>query len=140
MARSLTPLPVDSLHLIIYMVFKRYIMPDRTRIPVVFYSTASGSVPVLDWMRELDREDRRRIGLDLLRVQENWPIGMPVCRSLGEGLWEVRNSLQNGRIARLIFTLHRGEIYVLHGFFKKTQKTPPQDMVLARRRMKEVLA
>lgn len=114
-------------------------MLDGTRIPVVFYMTASGSVPVRDWMRKMEREDRRRIGLDLLRVQENWPIGMPLCRSLGGGLWEARSSLGNGRIARLIFCMRGSEIYVLHGYIKKTQKTPPQELALARKRMKEVL-
>ena len=105
----------------------------------VFYRTANGAVPVLEWLRDMAREDRRQLGLDLLRVQENWPIGMPLCRNLGGGLWEVRSSLHGGRIARLLFCLHAGEVFVLHGFIKKTQKTPPQDLQLAGKRMKEVL-
>lgn len=107
--------------------------------PVVFYQTAAGHVPVLEWIRSLDAADRKGIGLDLLRVQENWPIGMPLCRSLGKGLWEVRSSLKGGRIARLLFCTHGNEIYVLHGFLKTTQKTPPQDLALAHKRMKDVL-
>jgi len=94
---------------------------------------------VREWLRDFDREDRRQLGLDLLRVQENWPIGMPLCRSLGNGLWEVRSSLRGGRIARLLFCLNAGEIYVLHGFVKKTQKTPAEDLKLAQKRMKDVL-
>lgn len=113
-------------------------MPDSVSLPVVFYRTSSGAVPVLEWLRALDHPARREIGLDLLRVQENWPIGMPLCRNLGSGLWEVRSTLPNGRIARLLFCVHAGEIYVLHGFIKKTQKTPSQDLALARKRMKEV--
>jgi phage-related protein len=108
-------------------------------LTVVFYQTSISRVPVLDWLRELDRDDRKRIGADLLRVQENWPIGMPICKSLGAGLWEVRTSLQNGRIARVIFCLQGSEIYVLHGFLKTAQKTPQQDLDMARKRMKEVL-
>lgn len=108
-------------------------------LPVIFYSTASGTVPVLDWLRDMDKEDRRQLGLDLLRVQENWPIGMPLCRNLGGGLWEVRSSLRGGRIARLLFCLNDGEIFVLHAFLKKTQKTPVQDLKLAEKRMKEDL-
>jgi phage-related protein len=114
-------------------------MIDAAALPVVFYQTAGGAVPVRAWLRELDREDRRQLGLDLLRVQENWPIGMPLCKSLGGGLWEVRSSLQGGRTARLIFCLHAGEIYILHGFIKKTQKTPAHNMALVRKRMKEIL-
>ena len=64
---------------------------------------------------------------------------MPLCRSLGGGMWEVRSSLLGGKIARLLFCLHGGEIFVLHGFIKKTQKTPAQDLKLAEKRMKEVL-
>jgi phage-related protein len=108
-------------------------------LTAVFYQSASGRAPVLEWLRELDARDRKQIGLDLLRVQENWPIGMPVCKSLGDGLWEVRSGLAGGRIARLMFCLADGEIYVLHGFMKTTQKTPPQDLELARKRMKDIL-
>ena len=108
-------------------------------LPVVFYKTASGSVPVLEWLRDIDKESRRRLGLDLLRVQENWPLGMPLCRSLGGGLWEVRSTLSGGRSARLLFCMHSGEIFVLHGFIKKTRKTPATELSLAGKRMKEVL-
>jgi phage-related protein len=105
----------------------------------VFYQTEARRVPVLEWLRDLERLDRKQVGLDLLRVQENWPIGMPVSKSLGKGLWEVRSNLSGGRIARVIFCLRGNEIYILHGFLKTTQKTPKQDLELARRRMKEVL-
>lgn len=114
-------------------------MVQPVLLTVVFYQTTSGAVPVLEWLRGMGREDRREIGLDLLRVQENWPIGMPLCRSLGGGLWEARSSLRGGRIARLLFCLNAEEIFVLHGFIKKTQKTPAQDLKLAEKRMKEVL-
>jgi phage-related protein len=108
-------------------------------LPVVFYKSSAGKVPVLEWVREMEAADRKQIGLDLLRVQENWPIGMPVCRSLGAGLWEVRCNLIGGRIARVLFCLAHGEVYVLHGFLKTTQKTPLHDLDLAKKRMKEVL-
>ena len=47
---------------------------------------------------------------------------MPLCRNLGEGLWEVRSSLPSRRIARVLFCLVKGEMVLLHGFIKKTQK------------------
>ena len=62
-------------------------------IPVRFYRTEVGSEPVLEWLRSLDRGDRRVIGLHLMRVQFGWPIGMPLVRSLKNGLWEVRSTL-----------------------------------------------
>jgi len=65
---------------------------------------------------------------------------MPLCRPLGNGLWEVRSSLPSRRIARLLFFVDGGRIGVVHGFIKKTQKTPADDLDLARQRMKEMQA
>lgn len=107
------------------------------KIPVVFYQTEGGADVVLDWIRELNDGDRGAIGQDLMRVQYRWPVGMPLCKSLGQGLWEVRVGLPSKRIARLIFSMREGRILVLHGFIKKTQKTPPADLDLARKRDKE---
>jgi len=109
-----------------------------TEIPVFFYRTSGGVEPVLDWLRELPTQDKRAIGIDLSTVQFGWPIGMPLCRPLGGGLWEVRSSLPSRRIARLLFFAEDGRIGVVHGFIKKTQKTPPEDIALARKRMKEM--
>lgn len=107
------------------------------QIPAVFYATAAGNVPVLDWLKELPAEERRAIGLDLQRVQFRWPVGMPLCRALGHGIWEVRTTLPT-RIARLLLCFHDGQIVILHGFIKKTQKTPDDDFDLAIRRKKEI--
>ena len=107
------------------------------KIPVVFYRTQGGAEVVRDWLRSLDDTDRHAVGLDLMRVQYRWPVGMPLCRALGDGLWEVRTSLPSGRIARVLFSVQQGCILVLHGFIKKTQKTPPDDLALARRRNRE---
>jgi len=107
-------------------------------IPVRFYRTAAGREPVLEWLRGLDKEDRRAIGLDLMRVQFGWPIGMPLVRTLKNGLWEVRSILPSRRIARLILCFHDDNIVVLHGFIKKTQRTHHEDLTLARQRMREV--
>src|ERR1700733_5160401 len=107
-------------------------------MPVRFYLTEAGGSPVLDWLRGLDKGDRRAIGLDLMRVQFGWPIGRPLVGSLKDGLWEVRASLPSQRIALLILFFHDEMLVVLHGFIKKTQKTPTGDLALAKRRMKEI--
>jgi phage-related protein len=108
-------------------------MPGKAprKVPVVFYRTRSGVEAVRDWLRGLDEADRNVIGQDLMRVQYRWPVGMPLCRALGEGLWEVRSSLPSNRIARVLFSVHQGRIVALHGFIKKTQKTPADDLALA---------
>jgi phage-related protein len=107
-------------------------------VPVRFYRSEAGTEPVLEWLRGLSKEDRRAIGLDLMRVQFGWPIGMPLVRSLKDGLWEARSTLPSQRIARLILCFHEQTLIVLHGFIKKTQKIPANDLALAKRRMKEV--
>jgi len=111
---------------------------QHPEVPVRFYRTEAGGSPVLDWLRGLDKDDRRAIGLDLMRVQFGWPIGRPLVGSLKDGLWEVRSTLPSQRIARLILCFHDRVLVVLHGFIKKTQKTPADDLALAKRRMKEV--
>jgi len=107
------------------------------RIPVVFYRTAAGSEVVRDWVRALDEADRNIIGQDLMRVQFRWPVGMPLCRPLSDGLWEIRSHLTGNRIARLFFCVAEGRLLALHGIIKKTQKTPQADLDLARKRKRE---
>jgi phage-related protein len=82
--------------------------------------------------------DRRAIGSDLATLQVGWPIGMPLCRSLGGGLWELRSNLPSRRTARLLFFAAEGKLGIVHGFIKKAQQTPVGDLDLARRRMKEL--
>lgn len=91
-----------------------------------------------DWLKALPVEDRRTIGHDLGSVQHGWPVGMPLCRSLGGGIWELRANLPSRRTARVLFFIYEGQIVLLHGFVKKTQRTPPGDLVLARQRAKEI--
>src|SRR5215469_18507645 len=109
---------------------------DLKRLPARFYRFDTGREPVREWLKSLDASDRRRIGEDIKDVEFSWPIGLPLVRSLGRGRWEVRSSLESGRIARVIFCVDHGEMFLLHGFIKKTQKTPQQDLDLALVRMK----
>ena len=108
------------------------------RIQLVFYCTEAGNEPVWEWLKALDRDDRLAVGLDLQRVQFRWPVGMPLCRSLGGGLWEVRTSLPSRTISRVFICFHEGVLYALHAIVKKTQQTPNEALNLARKRMKDV--
>ncbi len=128
------PLPLctifDTIHL--YMI-------DRSKkITGRFFASANGRRPVREWLLGLSKNDRRLIGKDIQKVEFGWPIGMPYCRPLGHGLWEVRSDLTGGRIARVMFCIVRGEMLLLHGFEKKTQKTPQRDIDLALRRKQEI--
>ncbi|MCV3214359.1 type II toxin-antitoxin system RelE/ParE family toxin [Plectonema radiosum NIES-515] len=107
------------------------------RIPAKFYQNENGKEPVRDWLKNLDREERRLIGADIKTVEFGFPIGMPICRPMGDGLFEVRTNLPQG-IARVLFCIHEGEMILLHGFIKKSQKTPKQELNLAKERKLEV--
>ncbi|MEA2905994.1 MAG: hypothetical protein QOI12_3381 [Alphaproteobacteria bacterium] len=108
------------------------------RLPAAFYELPSGRQPVREWIKNLERADRKIIGQDIKDVEFSWPIGMPLCRSLGGGLWEVRSDLTRGRISRVLFCPVGGQMVLLHAFIKKTQKTPQADRNLALKRMKEI--
>ena len=103
------------------------------KLPAIFFRTEAGGEPVREWLRGLLIDDRRRIGEDIKTVEFGWPVGMPVCRPLGGGIHEVRTTLARNRIARALFYIDKkGRMVLLHGFIKKTQKTPGEDLELAR--------
>ncbi|GAA0536821.1 phage-related protein [Rhizomicrobium palustre] len=104
-------------------------------IAAVFFANELGAEPVRDWLKELDKLDRTKIGEDIRTVEYGWPVGMPVCRPLGDELYKVRTKLKD-RIARVLFGIEDGEMVLLHGFIKKSQATPKSDLDLARKRQK----
>jgi phage-related protein len=108
------------------------------RLPVAFYELPSGREPVREWLKALSDEDRKIIGEDIKFIEFGWPVGMPLCRALGGGLWELRSQLTQGRISRVLFCVHGGRMVLLHAFIKKTQKTPEADLNLASKRRKDL--
>src|SRR6266481_6580343 len=110
----------------------------RKILPATFYRTAGGAEPVRKWLKVLSREDKRIVGTDIATVEFGWPVGMPTCRALTSrrGLWEVRSTLTQNRIARVLFCIYREQMVLLHSFIKKTQHTPDGDLDLAMKRMK----
>ena len=107
-------------------------------IRAAFYATGSGNEPVRSWLRDLPVPDRKVLGEDIAAVEFTWPTGMPLVRSMKQGLWEVRSTLSGNRIARILFCQSGDEMVLLHGFIKKSQKTPADDLALARKRQKEI--
>ena len=107
-------------------------------IPLAFWRLAAGREPVRDWLNDLPRDDMRTIGRDMAKVQFGWPVGLPLCRPLGGGLWEARSSLPSRREARVLFGFHDGMLIALHAVIKKAQKTRAEDLAIARQRLKEV--
>jgi antitoxin HicB len=60
------------------------------KIPLIFFRSGNGVEPVREWLKELPQAERHAVGKDLLRAQWRWPVGMPLCRPMGGGLWEIR--------------------------------------------------
>ncbi len=120
------------------IVDREVFMWTRKRVPAVFYMTTSGQEPVRRWLVSLSKEDRKAVGEDIRTVEFGCPVGMPVCRPIREGLYEVRTNLSMGRISRVLFCFHAGYMVLLHGFIKKTRKVPDQELQLAWKRKREV--
>lgn len=114
-------------------------MIDRSKkLQVQFYETPGGKEPVRDWFKDFAPDDRKIVGKDIAKVEFGWPIGMPYCRAMGGGLWEVRSNISDGRVARVLFAIVKSQMVLLHAFVKKSQRTPDRELELARKRMKDI--
>ncbi len=105
-------------------------------LKVSFYS--NGNIePVRDWLKSLEGKDKKIIGEDIKTVQYGWPLGMPLVSHIDGDIWEVRIKLEN-RIARVFFCLEKDNMVLIHGFIKKTQKTPDNEIETAKDRLKKL--
>ncbi len=109
--------------------------PRRKIIDVQFHMTGQGRLPVKEWLKKMTPADRKTIGDDIRTVELGWPIGMPLVRKIDTGLWEGRSDLSNSRISRVLFTVNGHMMILMHGFIKKSPKTPLNDLRTAKRRM-----
>ena len=105
---------------------------------VIFYRSESGVEPVREWLKELRKDDRKAVGEDIKTAQFGWPLGMPLIRKIEKGLWEVRSNITNG-IARTFFTVEKDTMILLHGFIKKSQETPLNELQTVKRRLRNIL-
>jgi phage-related protein len=113
--------------------------PQAKVLRAIFYRSEAGGEPVRNWLKgKLGKDDRFRIGVDIKKVEFGWPIGLPTCRPLTKGLWEVRTDLSSNTTARIIFFVYDGAMVLLHGFIKKTQQTPQSDIDVALKRKRKV--
>ncbi|MEX0608079.1 MAG: type II toxin-antitoxin system RelE/ParE family toxin [Balneolaceae bacterium] len=107
------------------------------KLQVKFFRSDSGREYVREWLLGLAKEDKKAIGEEIKLVQFGWPIGMPLVRKMESGMWEIRIALAK-RIARIFFTVIDDSIILVHGFIKKTQKTPEKELKTARNRIKMI--
>ena len=85
-------------------------MEPIKKLPARFYRNTRGNEPVREWLKSLTPAERRVIGKDMQKVAFGWPLGLPVCRPLGDGLWEVRRDLPARRTARVLFGIVAGQM------------------------------
>ena len=104
---------------------------------VIFFQTSAASEPVREWLSQQTKETKRIIGEDIKTVQFGWPLTLPLVGSLGGGLWEVRSTLSDKRIARVIFFIEGNAMVLINAFIKKAQKTPKPQLTLSRKRKKQ---
>ena len=108
-------------------------------LTVYFFKSPAGNEPVRDWLKLRTPEEKKAIGEDIKAVEFSWPVGYPQVAKLDKDLWEVRTNLPDG-ISRIFFTVWEQYMVLLHGIIKKTQKTPQQDLDLAKKRRNIVMA
>lgn len=111
-------------------------MEKQKKLKALFFKSGSGKEPVREWLKDFSKEEKKLIGGDIRTVEYGWPIGMPVCKGMGNGIFEVRTELKN-TIARVLFTISGSQMLLLHGFIKKQKKTPANELNTAKRRLKE---
>ena len=104
-------------------------------LDVIFFKTDMGNEPAREWLKSLSKDERRLIGEDIKTAQIGWPLGEPTVKKLESGIWEIRTDLEN-RIARVLLTKSPDALVILHGFIKKSRKTPKDDLETARKRLK----
>jgi phage-related protein len=116
---------------------KKDTKPSDNTLKAVFFETPGGNQPVRDFILGLTKEDRREVGADIKAVQRGFPMGLPLVRKERPDIWEIRSKIKDG-ICRVLFTIRGDTMILLHGFVKKTQKTPPKELDLAVERLKNL--
>ena len=103
-------------------------------LQVRFYETQMKNQPCRDFLLELNKEDRQEVGADIFSVQKGFPLGLPLCRKITKDLWEIRSDISDG-ICPVFFTVFDNTIVLLHGFIKKSQRIPLEELEIAKSRL-----
>jgi phage-related protein len=115
-------------------------MADEPAWQIVYYTDERGNSPVEEFLEGLDAKSRARFIWSLERlVEENVRAREPLVKKLEGKLYELRRA-SDGNIFRLFYFFYTGKnIVLLHGFQKKTQKTPRREIEMAQRRMDDFI-
>ena len=114
-------------------------MEIQKKLQADFFKTENGNEPVRDFLKALTPDDKKSVGADIMAIEMSWPVGYPKVRKMDTDLWEVRTSISDKRICRIFFTVSGKKMILLHSIIKKSQKTPLEDLELAKTRKKLIL-
>lgn len=110
-------------------------MEREEPLGAAFFQSESGNQPCRDFIIALSQDDKKEIGAKIFEVQKGFPLGLPLVRKMEADLWEIRVNITDG-ICRIFFTIAENIMVLLHGFVKKSQKTPQNELDTARNRLK----
>lgn len=130
---------LDFLFDLPYQLWYILYMEIQKKLQADFFKTENGNEPVRDFLKALVSDDKKSVGADIMAIEMSWPVGYPKVRKMDTDLWEVRTSISDKRICRIFFTVSGKKMILLHAIIKKSQKTPLEDLELAKTRKKLVL-
>ena len=106
---------------------------------IEFYKTEDEESPVEEWLSTIPKTAFTKLVRNMKLLKEfNLTLKEPYVKPLGDKLYEIRAKDTNG-IYRVIYFAYTGKRFImLHGFTKKTQKTPSRDLKLSKKRMEEI--
>ncbi|MCM1322230.1 MAG: type II toxin-antitoxin system RelE/ParE family toxin [Bacteroides sp.] len=105
-------------------------------LKAAFFKTEKDNQPCRDFILSLSQDDKREVGAKIFEVQKGFPMGLPLVRKIGADLWEIRTDISDG-ICRIFFTIMNETMILLHGFVKKSQKIPQNELKAAESRLKQ---
>ena len=109
-------------------------MDRDTPLKAVFFKSENDNQPCRDFILSLSRKDKTEVRAKIFEVQKGFPMGLPLVRKMDSDLWEIRTEITDG-ICRIFFTIKDDTMILLHGFVKKSQKTPKQELKTAKNRL-----
>ena len=119
----------------VYIPYNNYRGEYMADFEVLFYEKENGDCPVEEFINSLDVKMRAKmVGLLELLEEKGNQLREPYSKPIDDGIFEIRCKVGNNITRVLYFFYYEGKIILTNGFVKKTQKTPPEEIKLAKER------
>ena len=114
---------------------------DNPALDVIFFDMVDGTKPAKDFILDLQPKMRAKVLRLVTMLETNGPeLREPYSKHLDDGIFELRGKIGSD-ISRVLYFFMVGKRAILtHGFIKKTQKTPPSEIVKAKKYRAEYLS